>query len=375
MVAFDLVSADDHMDLAYLPPTLWQERLPKELRDKAPKVTATSTGNVWEREGGVWGIYGSKRADGRKVVFDLAGLPEEPEAGVFRPSNPTYRLKDMDLDNIAAQVIYGPVTFDFTDQRLKAHCLQAYNSWLAEDFCSANPERLVGLALLPAFDPAGTVEELRRVAKLGLRSAIFDVFGATVPIFHEDWDPLWSTAEETGTVLSVHVGGGFHTLKRDSKVAGTWRQAAGPAVVGMQLDEILVSILMSGMLIRHPRLKLVLGESGIGWIPFVLERVDWERKNYEALVPALRSQPAAAVLFRDHVFATFQDEHLGIQLIPQIGADNVLWASDYPHGDGTFPRSREAVAHMFRDVDAAVRRKAVGENARRLYGLKPTGQT
>src|SRR5437762_6665412 len=100
-----VISADDHMDLAYVPPTLWQERVPAEWRDRAPRVVREPSGPMWVKEGRPWAIWGSKRADNRKVVFDLAGLPEEPEPGVFRPASPGFRLADMDRDGVYAQVI------------------------------------------------------------------------------------------------------------------------------------------------------------------------------------------------------------------------------------------------------------------------------
>ena len=104
---YKYISSDDHMDLCYIPPTMWRDRLPAKYQETAPKVVQTEKGPVWFREGERWGIYGSKRADGRKVVFDEVGLLEEPEPDVWRPSNAKYRLDDMDRDGVYAQVIYN----------------------------------------------------------------------------------------------------------------------------------------------------------------------------------------------------------------------------------------------------------------------------
>jgi predicted TIM-barrel fold metal-dependent hydrolase len=367
-----LISADDHMDLCYIPPGMWQERVPAQWRERAPRVARGERGPVWVREGEVWGTWGSKRADKRKVVFDLVGLPEEPEPGVFRPASPRYRLADMDADGVEAHVIYNFLDWPFTDQTLKAECLKAYNSWLAEEFCVADRDRLIGLPTLPAHEAEEAAAELQRVQKLGLRGAIFDVFGAVLPIFDAAWERLWAAAAESGIALSVHIGGGCHTLgPRGPRSYGTWQHAARAAVGCVQLDEVLATVIFSGILERHPNLKLVLGESSIGWVPFVLERLEFEYRNYGHIADFAGRLPPTEY-FRRQVYVTFQDEVLGVQQIPAIGADNVMWASDYPHADGTYPHSEAAVERIFAGVAPEIRHKATRENARRLYDISET---
>ena len=363
-----LVSADDHVDLCYIPPMMWQERVPQRFRAQAPRVEDTPKGPFWMREGKPWGNAGSRSADGRKVVFEATGVPEQPEPGVWRPSAPKYRLEDMDHDGIAAQVIYNFLDWSFTDQALKSECLIAYNSWLAEEFCPAAPDRLIGLATLPAHDPQLAARELERAARLGLRGAIFDVFSATLSIADPAWDPLWATAAETGLPLSVHVGGGMHSVTKHIHQV-PWGRAAAAGLFGMQLDEILSLVLMCGMLERHPKLNIVMGESGIGWIPYVLERIEYEIKNYASMYPELLKRKGPRELFARQVYATFTDEVLGTKMIPEIGVGNVLWAADYPHGDGSYPKSREVVERHFGAFSAADRRRITGDNARALYGI------
>jgi predicted TIM-barrel fold metal-dependent hydrolase len=365
-----LVSADDHVDLCYIPPTMWQERVSARFRDAAPKVAQTPKGPFWMREGKPWGNAGSRSADGRKVVFDMTGVPEQPEPGVWRPTAPKYRLQDMDADGIAAQIIYNFLDWSFDDQALKTECLAAYNSWLAEEFCPAAPNRLIGLATLPAHDPQAAAAELERAARLGLKGAIFDVFSATLSIADPAWDRLWGVAAETGIPVSVHVGGGFHSAHRHIHEV-PWGRAAAAGLFSMQLDEILSLVLMCGMLERHPKLKMVMGESGIGWIPYVLERIEFEIQNYAPMYPELLKRKGPRELFHRQVYATFTDEILGTRMIPEIGVENVLWAADYPHGDGSYPKSREVVERQFKGFSAADRAKITGDNARRIYGIPP----
>ena len=359
---YKYISSDDHMDLCYVPQTLWQERVPARFKEAAPQVVQTETGPVWFREGNPWGIYGTKRADGRKVVFDEVGLPEEPEPDVWRPSTARYRLDDMDRDRVYAQVIYNFLDWSFEDGALQAACMHAMNDWLAE-FASVAPDRLVTLANLPSIDPELTLAEVEHVNEIGLRGAIFDAHNAATPFHEPAWDPVWAAAAEAGLVVSVHIGQSGPIVRRKD-----WQFPMRTALVQLQMTEILAQAIFSGMLERNPNFKLVLGESGIGWIPYVLERLAFERKNYGAMIDIpLSTDPRE--LFRRQVYATFQEEAIGVKLIPEIGADNVMWASDYPHADGTFPHTEEAVRHIFAGASDDVVRKATWDTAKAVYRI------
>lgn len=365
---YEVISCDDHMDLNYIPPDVWQKRLPERWKAAGPRVLQMGDTRVWSWEGQGRGISGSRQAKGGKEPFSKAGIPEQPEPGVWRPSSPGYRLADMDHDGAYAQVIYGtPSTFDFKDRVLKLACFEAYNSWLAEEFCAAGPERLIGLAMLPTDDPPTAVGELRRVAKLGLKGVIIDVFGGSRPPFDPIWDPLWSAAEETGTVVSFHLGGGMHSLRIDR---GSWRLPASMSVAPMQLDEAVAGMVFCGALERHPKLQLVMGESGLGWVPYLIERMDFEFKKYYDTVRDVRLNTLPSVLFRRQIHVTFEEDDLGVKFIPLIGAGNVMWASDYPHGDSTFPNSREAVERIFKEAGPEIKTKVVWDNVAALYGIK-----
>ena len=251
--------------------------------------------------------------------------------------------------------------------------MQAFNSWLAE-FCASDPDRLVGLAVLPSHDAEAALRELERVARLGLRGAIFDVFDASMPISDPAWDSLWAVAAESGMPISVHIGfGAQQPMRPGSKGAGfglgkTWRLPVAAATGCLSLAQVLAEVIFSGVIERHPELKFVLGESSIGWIPFVLERLDFEHENYRehlGNLPKLRPSDQ----FRRNVWCTFQDEAFGVEMIPRIGEDNVMWASDYPHGDGTFPDTREAVSRIFSGMPDGLRCKVTRDNVAKLYGI------
>lgn len=365
-----LYSSDDHMDLAYVPATLWQERVAAKWRETAPRVVKTGNGkSMWVREGRDWGVHGSKKTDGRIVVFDAAGLAEEPEPGVFRAASPKYRLEDMNRDNIYAQVIYNFLDWGFQDPLLKEACIIAFNDWIAE-FCAANRDRLIGLAVLPTHDPQAALREMQRCAKLGMRGAMFEFTGTTLPISHADWNPLWAAAAETGTAISFHImtGGRPPTALTQKPDSPPWIRPARAAIGCMMLNEVFAELMFCGIAERHPMLKLVLAESSLGWIPFVLERLEFQQHNYRHLGDALPRTPAKE-LFRRNFYCTFQEEKLGVQWIPHIGEDNVMWAADYPHGDGSFPRSNEVVDRIFKGLDPAIKRKATRDTMKKLYRI------
>ena len=174
---------------------------------------------------------------------------------------------------------------------------------------------------------------------------------------------------ETGLVISFHVfeGGGAtvgYEVKgvRRPDVIGEWT-----VVAPLQMDEILTSVILSGVCQRHPGLRLVLGESGIGWLPYMLERLDDTYEERLADDLALPLPPSA--YFKRQIWATFQKDLHGVRAMAAIAPDNVMWGSDYPHRDGTWPFSRKAIEEQFRDIPEGIACRMLWDNVRRLYRI------
>jgi predicted TIM-barrel fold metal-dependent hydrolase len=353
-------SCDDHLDLWVLPVDLWQARLPRALRERAPCVVEKDGYHWWSCDGAILGPSGGALLRDYNAVL-RAGIEDDG----FRASNPRLRLADMDLDGIAASVIYGPSLFGLpiADQTLKAACLAAYNDWAAE-FNATDRDRLCVLPVLPTHDVDAAATELERVVSQGHRGAIISPFEFSVG--DPSWDRLWAAAEAAGVPVSFHIGHGTSVLKPKYM---SWEMAAFSAVGPMQLDEPLAAMIFSGALERHPRLRLVLAESGIGWLPYFVSRMDGAAAKHVAKAADYALQAKPSDLFRRQVFATFEEEPLGPKLIPLLGPDCFMWASDYPHPDSTFPHSRDAVAEAFAGLDADIVRKVTVENCARLYGF------
>jgi predicted TIM-barrel fold metal-dependent hydrolase len=308
---------------------------------------------------------------GRPSRGDLAKLSAIGRAGIeddgFRAGNPTLRLEDMDRDNLRASVIYGPLALGLPirDPGLQNACYAAWNDWAVEEFNAVAPDRLCVLAFLPGHSAEAAAAELERSAGLGHRGAILDVF--ELDLGDPTWDRLWAAAEETSLPVSFHIKGG--TSSRLSYQVGKWRSAAFASLLPLQLDEPLATMMFSGALERHPGLKLVLAESGVGWLPYFLARMDLEWRNLRDKIDyATRTPPSE--IFRRQVLATFEEDALGAQTIPLLGADACMWASDYPHTDSTFPDSLRAIEETLGALPAADREKITATNCARLYGFE-----
>jgi predicted TIM-barrel fold metal-dependent hydrolase len=275
----------------------------------------------------------------------------------------------MDRDGVRAQVVYGPTCTQLriADGLLHEQVAKVYNDWSAE-FQREDPDRLILLADLPSHTPEAARQELVRAAGLGHRGAIVgNTAGRDRPLFDESWEGFWDAAEEIGIPIHVHLGGGLHSLQMK---LGSWRMPAAVAVVPMQLDEVLAGLIFSGALEKRPNVKFVMGEAGLGWIPYVIERLDHELDKYGSKIQDHKIDMRPSEIFARQVFVTYEDEQLGVELIPRIGVDNVMWASDYPHGDSTWPHSRKAIAESpLAQHGPEVLRKVTCENVAQVYGF------
>jgi len=374
-----VMSADSHMDLVFLPPDAFTARMDRAWGDAIPHVVERDGRRVWvsgDAVLGPWGVYGPGVTGGRRGrILAEAGFASGRET---RPSDPVKRREDQERDGVAAEIIYGIIGISrglfagggIASPETLAAVYRAYNQYIAE-FNRTEPGRYVGLGCLPNHDAQVAADELRHCATLGLRGAVLVPWGAAMPVWHAMWEALWSAAEETGLVVSFHVfeGGGAtvgYEVKgiRHPAVIGSWT-----VVAPMQMDEILVSLILSGVCERHPRLRLVLGESGIGWLPYVLERLD---DTYEErLADDLRLPLPPSAYFKRQVWATFQKDFHGVEAMARLAPDNVMWGSDYPHRDGTWPFSQKAIAEQFARVAPEVQRKMLWENVRRVYRIEP----
>ncbi len=369
-----MISVDDHIDLAYLPADLWTSRLPAELVERGPQVQRHDDGTcTWTCEGRGWGRWdGGAPGPPRsyQTAIERAGLVEP---GVLRPTVADLRLADMTRDGIRATVMFGPVAaMDIADPQLRVACSRAYNDWLRE-FCAHDPARLLGVAMLTAEDPAAATAEVRRLdGQAGIVQVSMHIARVIEPIYGPAWAPFWAAVEETGLIAS------FHLVLLPSMLTGVNDDPASifetsKGFITQFLDP-LVGMLGRGVLERHPGVRLVLAESGLGWPPWVVQDMDYRYRRLVAMGDywdgrgGIGLTMAPSEVFRRQVWVTFQDDQIGLDILRHFGADKVMWACDYPHPDSTFPESRQVLTRLMAEVPPDVQRAILIDNAAALYG-------
>jgi predicted TIM-barrel fold metal-dependent hydrolase len=360
-----VVDADGHV---VEPPAAWAD-LPEAHR---PVITADAHG------------YEHVTVGGTEILAVPLGTLARPgsafdDPAAFRPladaqpggSDPVARLADMDTEGIDQAVLFPTIGLYFTvveDPEAAVGLAVAYNDWLA-GYCDADGSRLFGAAMLPVQDPAAAAHELRRaVTQFGF------VAGFVRPnpclgrsLSDRAYDPLWDVAEELNVPIGVHEGSSVivPTLASDRPFNPLILHAVSHAFESMLACAQLIAF---GTLERHPRLRVVFLESSGGWAPFWLERLDEQAESFGGFCPDLTMAPSA--YFARQCAISFEvDEQTLPALAPFVGPDRIVWGSDYPHHDATFPGAVTALRATIAPCPTAVQAKVLGINARRIYRL------
>ena len=376
----DLISCDDHMDLGQLPADLWTTRLPPELRDRAPRIEERDGQAVWVCDGKVWGSWVGKQLGNEQLArpkpiynaFDRGGIIDQ---STRRPAIAELRLADMDRDGVQSQVIFGPIFQISTDDPvLRVACYRVYNDWLME-FCAAAPDRLIGVPMLPETPDGATEELLRLAAKGGVRQVTLMIAQIKPKLDDPAWEKLWTALEESGIILSWHITVFLPVpgSRAAGKAASVFENTKGFL---NNFLEPFVDLFAWGILERHPKLKMVMAEAGTGWLPWLVQELDyrhwrlWEAKDFWADKGGAALETKPSELFKRQIYATFQEDHAAMSLIPFFGEGHLLWASDYPHPDSVWPNSKAAIERQMRHLSPEMRRKLTHDNAAALYGLR-----
>ncbi|HEY5646421.1 MAG TPA: amidohydrolase family protein [Pseudomonadales bacterium] len=377
---YQIISADCHIDLPWLPPDLFVEGASAALRDRMPYVADGQKGPMWVTRGGAsFGLQNGMGSAGREYVpgqihrsdrMAEQGLYEDGRNGIRRISDPDLRLKDQDLDGIQAEVLYGILgaSMRLGDETAAAEMMRVYNAWLA-DFCATHPERYAGLACIPNHDVDAAVAEIERVANAGvLRGIEIANTHEMPPLFDPVWEPVWARAESARLPVHFHTVGPPMAYDFKSLAPLQRRQAFACYMSSFQLPmaKIIMEPIFGGVLESHPDMRLVIGESGIGWIPYILEHMDleWEDQFKDLTLTMKPSE-----YWRRQCHATYQSDPIGVRLLDILGEDNIMWGSDFPHPDGVWPDSKAFIERELGQLPAATRRKLICENAAKLYGF------
>ena len=370
MAGFRVISSDSHV---VEPPNLWLDRMDAGFGENIPHL---EVGDPYD-----WWVVGQKRiasfgaTSGAGLRFDTPEkIRQEGSFANVRPGGyiPDEHVKDMELDGVYGGVVYpslGLGLFGFENAELARPIFSTYNDWVA-DFCESHPQRLKGVAMIILDDGVTDgIAELRRAADRGLAGAMISSFPRSHQTYDLDmYEPFWAAAEEVGLPISLHVTTnrpGGAQVSQDGKAVQT---GADRNQYDYWVRMSLSHIIYAGVLERYPDIKLVSVEHELGWIPYFISRLDSSYIEREYGTPyRFQGDTLPSDFMSRNVFHSFQEDALGIQLRHMIGVDNLLWGSDYPHAESTFPKSRDILDSILDGVPEDEQAKIVGGNAARIY--------
>jgi uncharacterized protein len=381
-MSYTIIDADTHVTET---PDLWTKRAPAKFRDRVPRVETDKDGTLrW--------VVGESRGLASVGLTATAGVGsfakppknyEEMHPGAF---DAKARLKYMDQMGIWAMVMYPNVGgfgaqqfLKLGDPELMLTCVEIYNDWQTE-WALADSRRLLPITSIPFWDVDSAVKEVRRCAVMGHKGILFtgepQYYGLPL-IGDPHWNPLWEVAVELDQPISFHIGSGDMTeglvstrIKAYGKMAAFTELAVDIFLRnGLQLNDLL----MSGVLARYPTIKFVSVESGIGWIPFMLEALDYQFKGNSVAEEHPEFDLLPSEYFARNVYACYWFEQTAPRrLIDKVGVDNVLFETDFPHptslyGEEVFARIKGGLS----DCEESVRRRILWENSQKLYKVTP----
>ncbi len=366
-----IISADNHV---FEPADLWTTRLEPKFRDRAPRIVSMDDGDYWMFDGVKRVGVGASAQLGRRFdapeKLSLQDRYENVARGGYIPEE---HVKDNEADGIDVCIVYPTnalLMYAVPDSELLNAIFDTYNTWVAE-FCNAIPNRLKGLGLINLDDVQIGIKELERCHKLGLIGANITVYppedkSYDLPMY----EPFWAAAQDLGMPLSLHIGS----------------NRPGPGQEFADLDAIrpaflcnvdhwvrmsLAHMIYSGVFERYPNLIVGSAEMDLAWAPHLMQTMDYiyTQRPLEFARYRFKEDMLPSDYFRRNVFIGFQEDSMGIQERHFIGVDNLLWGSDYPHFESTYPRSQQIIEEILADCTQEEKSKIVCDNAIRIYHL------
>jgi predicted TIM-barrel fold metal-dependent hydrolase len=365
---YTIISVDDHL---VEPPDMFEGRLPGAFQQRAPKVIVNDRGHeVWEFEGQQFTQVGMNAVAGRRQTMrNLEPTRfEDMRRGCW---DIDARIHDMDLNGVWASMNFpsmitgfcGRVFAQIDDKELGLATTRAWNDWLHDSWWQPNPERIIPMGITFLADPEIAAQEIRRNAERGFVAVTLPERPQRIglpSLFTGYWDPIVQACADTDTVIALHVGssGGYELAE------GAPALQLGATMFGQLSLAACAEWLWSGYPLKHPNLKIAMSEGGIGWVAMLLDRLDnvVDRSGYGM---GWDTRPAD-VLKRNFWFCTIDDPST-ISTRHRIGVENIMFETDYPHGDGTWPETQNLVEKTYGDLPVDELRAILSGNAARVF--------
>ncbi len=369
MSIYTLISSDSHI---IEPPDLWEQRMDRAFLDRAPRLVQEAEADQWYADGVPFGNIGINQQAGVRFTTPDQLTVEGRMATVPRGGiDPHAHVLDMDADTVAGGVLYpsqGLTVYRVPDSLLLSAIFRAYNDWLA-DFCQPYPHRLKGIAMLNVDRIEDAVGELHRTAQRGLAGAMIPIRPLEHRYDHPMYEPLWAAAQDLAMPLSLHVGTRRWQPGMDLHTPSLSRDVVETSNREYDVRQAIAALVFGGVCERYPQLKVGAVEFEVAWAPYFMSRMDDVYTSRAVGVSRQRFKNSAlpSDFFRQNMFLSFQEDAVGIELRHHIGVENLLWASDYPHAESTFPQSRAIVDRILRGVPETEQAQIAGANTARLY--------
>ena len=378
-----IFDADAHIDP---PHDMWKDYLPSHLKDRAPQIKHEEDGDYIEFEGNRRPFMMINNQAGREGKnFKMKGRLED-QRKVWEPET---RLADMDADGMDAALLFGGGPLGSFDNELYIASYEAYQNWVL-DFCSAAPDRLFPVGYVPMRDIDETCQHVERLAKKGFRAINLPAFpqnpdawktssgikalkdgqvsaltgDAKGDLQYSDpaFDKLWKTVVDNNVVITFHLGA------RVPRFGQKEYFLADMPMSKLAMAEPIGIFIYNAIFDRFPDLKIGSMESGVGWFAWYAEYNDrtWEKQRFWTECP-IKNPPS--YYMDKNVFGSFIQDRTGILLRNQPGGKNIMWSSDYPHSETTFPKSRNVILRDFEGIPDEDIKDIINNNARKLLSL------
>lgn len=368
-----VISADSHI---VEPPNCYVDFIDPKFRETAPHVEKNKYGvDAFIVEGmaaslplGLLagaGVPAAQLGEQRKANFDeLARASWDPKA----------RLAIQDEEDVCGEMIYasvGMVLCGHEDFAYKSACFNAYNRWL-QTFCGEAPNRLFGLAQTAVTSVDEAIEDFRRAKEMGMYGMMMTGNPQHEDYDHADYDALWQCAVDLDLPVCFHI-----LTMKGHDVASAFKPARGHSANGFMniirgVQDIMGLFIFGGVFERHPKLKMVVAEGDAGWVPHYMYRADHGADRLGSGLEGVISKPPSHYV-RENIWFTFQDDETAYESPKMVDNNKLIWASDYPHTDSTYPRSQQILSRQMAHLTEAQKNAVVHDNVKALFNLPVAG--
>lgn len=368
-----IVSVDDH---AIEPPEAFIRHYPQAHKDRAPRIVAENGKDIWLWNGQRFPTIGLNAVVGRpRSEYGM-----EPSAfSQLRPAtyDPKLRVEDMNANGLLASLNF-PTMPSFAggvfvgmaqkDPEEALRAVRAWNDWHVLEWCAAAPGRFIPMCLIPSWDMAETLKELKRMSDLGVHAVSFSDNPSNIgqpSIHNEYWEPFWKACSDLKIVINCHIGTGARAMHPSPESPiDAWITAMPISIANSAADWTFASFWK-----RYPDLRMALSEGGIGWVPYFLERADFTYEHHHEWTFTDFGKERPSDVFKRHVICCFIDDQFGVKNLEYMNEDMVAYECDYPHSDTVWPNVPEYLWASINGLPTATIDKITHRNVMREYNF------